>query len=432
MRKTLLVTISVSLITIWSCTKKNNAFKSISSDTELIKDANSYFVFTVASTQQDGKAPDKVPLWGGAMVLKQDSIPYVVVPLLLRKPKYTILGDGTHILEGNLTFLYIYEIKGKGKTAEVVTFLPGKQYSSTSKEFVGASKVEDWKGNPLGSWSYNNGVATPALLTNIRRPATTESTSPTACTVVDWYDCVTVNDGADWTCDYLSTTISCPEPPPPPTGHGGGGGGSGPPAPPMITELHLIRKIVDSLKNPCFSMALRRIRQQIGVATGNYSILLNEFYGGKSKSDITITQSSADLGYGNVAVTTGNTNADHTYANIYTVLSTSQLANASQEYLVATIIHEMIHGFLYTHPPDPTAVDKNGRDHNQMAKDWVNTVSLVLNEYFPDLPYNDAVALSWGGLENTDAYKALPQNDRQSIENTNLYHRMGIQGTKCK
>ncbi|MGO4291768.1 hypothetical protein [Chitinophaga sp. RAB17] len=95
------------------------------------------------------------------------------------------------------------------------------------------------------------------------------------------------------------------------------------------------------------------------------------------------------------------------------------------------MMHKFVHGYLLSHPPDPTAVDKNGRDHNQMTKDWVNIMAGALMELFPDLSTTDAAALSWGGLENTDAYKAMSQGAKDSIENINLYNQMGLNGTKC-
>jgi hypothetical protein len=253
-------------------------------------------------------------------------------------------------------------------------------------------------------------------------------TSTGYCTITDWYDCVSINDGA-WTCTYLSTTAVCVDANPPTGGGGGGGGGdgtsNGPPAVTPITQQIEIKKVVDSLKNKCYKTALNHLKG--GIFAGRYSIILYNFFGVKAKNTLLFYE-------GNTGTDLAKTLSSGTYPNAVSrvILSSTNLVNASQEYLAATLMHEILHAYFRLAKVNPTTTDFNNKDRRLMANDYVCIIADALTEMFPDLDYKDATALSWGGLEDTDVYKSLPQADRDKIESINTYNKMGINGTKCK
>ncbi|PSL44157.1 hypothetical protein CLV51_10622 [Chitinophaga niastensis] len=164
-----------------------------------------------------------------------------------------------------------------------------------------------------------------------------------------------------------------------------------------------------------------------GIFDGRYSIILHEFYGDKANS--TISFSEGIVQNGDDAHTDGTSSGIYAYGD--TKINNVTLKNASQEYLVATMMHETLHAYFIAHPPSPIITDRNSRDHNQMANDYVCIIADALSELFPNLQYNDAISLSWGGLGYTSAYTALSKGAKDTIESTNINFKMGLNGTKC-
>lgn len=429
MRKILFIAIVIGTI-IFACNKKEEAPPAnAASESEIIDAAYNYFNAEVIPDVNKNKRPDKFPLWSGAKVIQDNTGTIVTVPVFISKAKYITISDGSHISATEMTFLKIYT-NPKGVTHyEVVTQIPDKDYLLGKLPFKGVTKVEDWKGNFLSAWTNKNNKISPATFsTSIRKSPSTETTAPTICTVTDWYDCRTFDDGAHWDCNYKSTTMVCADPPS--TGGGGaagGGGGtsSGAPAVVPITQLYEIKKVVDSLKDKCQKQALSNLKGQIFA--GRYSIMLYQFFGAKAKSTL-------EFHTGNTGIYDARTLPSGLFPNChaYITLSNTNLQNASQEYIISTIMHEILHAYFAIATWDPTKEDRNGRDHRKMANDYVCILADALTEMFPDMDYNEATALSWGGLELTDVYQALPLADRNKFESINNYYKMGISGTKCK
>jgi hypothetical protein len=310
----------------------------------------------------------------------------------------------------------------------VVTQVPDKDYILGQLPFKGVTKIEDWKGNFVSAWVNKNNKTSPATFSSsLKQLPSTESTAPTVCTVTDWYDCRTVDDGLHWDCTYKSTTMVCADPPPAGGGSGGSGGGTstGAPAVVSITQLYTLKKVIDSLKNKCQKMALSHLKGQIFA--GRYSIMLYQFFGAQAKSTL-------EFYSGNTGTADAKTLPGGVYPNAYSriILSNTNMQHASQEYIAVTIMHEILHAYFALAKWDPTMTDRDIRDHRQMANDYVCILADALTEMFPDMPYKEATALSWGGLELTDVYQALPQADRNEMEATNSYYRLGISGTKCQ
>ncbi|PSL48283.1 hypothetical protein CLV51_1021150 [Chitinophaga niastensis] len=81
---------------------------------------------------------------------------------------------------------------------------------------------------------------------------------------------------------------------------------------------------------------------------------------------------------------------------------------------------------------NPTTTDRNGSDHNLVAKDYTNIVADALTELFPNLDGSVALALSWGGLDSTSAFlNDCTQLERDNIININNTNSNDTAGTKC-
>lgn len=83
-------------------------------------------------------------------------------------------------------------------------------------------------------------------------------------------------------------------------------------------------------------------------------------------------------------------------------LNVNILPNASQEIIVSTIIHEVLHAYLgYSRNSQPF------NDHEEMANEYRGLTKNSLQNLFPNLSNKDAEALSWGGLHENRAWQNL-------------------------
>lgn len=115
------------------------------------------------------------------------------------------------------------------------------------------------------------------------------------------------------------------------------------------------------------------------------------------------------------------------YANI--VLNMDKMPFTSQEFAASTMMHEAIHGFLLANNVAAT----NFIQHNEIANNYTAMITTALRSMFPNLPYDHAQALAWGGLfKDSHAYTGIPQTVRdrwRTIENS--YTHLGASGTRA-
>jgi len=120
------------------------------------------------------------------------------------------------------------------------------------------------------------------------------------------------------------------------------------------------------------------------------------------------------------------------------VFNTSQLQNASQEYLLESVIHETYHAYLYVNP----SVLNNLIQHVYMAQNYVNAEVALLINLYPPLSANanhDALALvlaGYGDLQatNPSAFNAILVTygmTAADVASTNAGYKAGTSGTKC-
>ncbi|MNT99683.1 hypothetical protein D3C72_2425940 [compost metagenome] len=56
----------------------------------------------------------------------------------------------------------------------------------------------------------------------------------------------------------------------------------------------------------------------------------------------------------------------------------------------------------------------------------------ALKEMYPNLSSQSAIDLTWGGLQETQAYNALSQSDKNRIIQTNTDYKNGSNGATCQ
>lgn len=110
-------------------------------------------------------------------------------------------------------------------------------------------------------------------------------------------------------------------------------------------------------------------------------------------------------------------------------LNTNALQQASQEYIAATIIHELLHVYL---------MQSTETDHDIMSRQYIKPMAVALMSSGYAISYERAQALAWGGLQNTRAWHEMRLIDRvlrtyqaQEILNTNYFYATGKMGVPC-
>ena len=103
--------------------------------------------------------------------------------------------------------------------------------------------------------------------------------------------------------------------------------------------------------------------------------------------------------------------------------------NSSREYFAATILHEMIHGYIASQN-----IPQNGNEAEEIIANpqYVDWMSASLISLFPNLSTIDANALALGGLEGTSYFNSLSKDIQDASLKTNGRHRAGNEGQTCK
>lgn len=120
------------------------------------------------------------------------------------------------------------------------------------------------------------------------------------------------------------------------------------------------------------------------------------------------------------------------------------LQNATKEYILVTMLHEAIHSYIdYWYNQYLTkAIDSSTfksrfpifwnykqilkdpveiAQHNTMAENYITTMKDAIKSYNPNATDTAAVALAWGGLQQTTVWKT--KSDTTNIINMNLNSR---------
>ncbi len=193
-------------------------------------------------------------------------------------------------------------------------------------------------------------------------------------------------------------------------------------------EIIDVEYITNNVTNLCLSTIITNLTTS-GSLNNNVTSMLRNTFGTSDQVNINFSD-VASLSSGAPAETSGSS-----LNNLDVVFIKSQLANASQEYLAETAIHEIYHAYLFVNP----TIKGNLSQHLYMAQNYVNSEVSALQQQFPSLSLHDAQCLAIAG------YGELQQNDPNAfntilstygftandVSNTNNNYKAGNTGTHC-
>ena len=305
-------------------------------------------------------------------------------------------------------------------------------YSKVDPKFEGIVLIESLDGKLFRGGRYVNGKRKELLLEKPKAAVNGTATDATVtCDVIEvtYYQVVRVGDRTFppvvlRTETYLTNcTVNQDDGPvtpidyPDPTDMGGGEG--------TIYHKPVYREVINDLTNPCAKAMLEKVMGN--DASNDIQTLFNREFG---TSDVSIKFIEESLPMNVAGETTQFVHqVGSNYKTVWISLNSNVMKNASQEYIAATIIHELMHAF---------AVIKNERftrDHEDMDKNTVAIMASALNQLFPNMSMKDATALAWGGVYDTSAWKELVAADPTTANHYRIldtYYSDGTSGTKCE
>ncbi|HVI43425.1 MAG TPA: hypothetical protein VM802_01080 [Chitinophaga sp.] len=183
-----------------------------------------------------------------------------------------------------------------------------------------------------------------------------------------------------------------------------------------------------SVADPCLAWATQVVLNR--PVLNQISAMFNQIFGGKGEYTVVFTQEAMG------SIDAAKTLAEGNYF-IKTRLNSDVLTHSSKELIVATLVHEMLHGiFLIKKKLSNDAPEwKVALNHEMMANNYVTNMADFLQSIFFGLNYNDALALSWEGLEDTDAwtkFKTEHPNDANLMQiRADQFERNHSGGTRC-
>jgi len=185
--------------------------------------------------------------------------------------------------------------------------------------------------------------------------------------------------------------------------------GNGPRAP--SPEPNPPKEIRDSVQNPC-------IKAQLNLAlTAKTTILsmLNTTFGGSVPfEDLSLTFTDVTTLPDTISGDAGRASATSIYFDIR--LNKNTLPTFSKEYILSTIYHEILHAYLYSKLTKGADGKYNiSTQHEDMATQYVILMIGALKIAYPSISDQEAWALSWGGLEETNLYDQKLSQDQKSI-----------------
>lgn len=191
--------------------------------------------------------------------------------------------------------------------------------------------------------------------------------------------------------------------------------------------------ITNNVKDPCLKLMV-----QLAIDRGiNFSAeeTLKSIFGENSNINLFFGEKNyANSGTdGGTLINRVLKNANGTIArlDITISLNTPILQNASQEYITATILHEALHAYFDFKNGQS---DETGQHVTMSSQPYITQFSAKMQQIYPNMSNEDALALAWGGLEGTPAYDDLraaqPYNVGQMFL-ANGQYKDGEKGTQC-
>jgi hypothetical protein len=161
--------------------------------------------------------------------------------------------------------------------------------------------------------------------------------------------------------------------------------------------------ITNVVNDPCIKSAVSKVIS--GSATNPFTQILNGDFFKEDYQSLTFTEYN-DNSVEEIKVD-GKRTGGQFNQNIR--LNLAALDNASQEYMVATIYHEIIHAQLVIQ-----GISAEIAQHEIIATSWRQKISDQLRIDFPNLSRADADGLAWGGLGDTTQWQTMFNNDKSN------------------
>lgn len=109
-------------------------------------------------------------------------------------------------------------------------------------------------------------------------------------------------------------------------------------------------------------------------------------------------------------------------------LNKNVLSNASKEYIMVTVFHELLHAYMgYL----DINMSTESMDHENMANSYLDMLSQALMEHY-SISSTEATHLAWGGLHKTSKWEKLSTHQKNQIIATNHKYRNSEKGVKCQ
>ena len=301
----------------------------------------------------------------------------------------------------------------------IVRTIPDSSYRVKHKNiydytnFTGAIIVYDIKGKFLNKIKFNEGVTQIANSLSLINIEKIKSFDDLQTVTVTGYrkkkrTYLVINQNFSYDMDY-----------------GGGGGGDW-----VVVGGDAPAGVVDDIKNnttdPCISSVMNDIlskdKQNKVLSYINNEFGLTENCNMNISDVLNLTNSKGQFVAGNNrSIRTGSSLTVNIYIN--------SGYNSSREYFAATILHEMIHGYIASQN-----IPQNGNEAEEIIANpqYVDWMSASLISLFPNLSTIDANALALGGLEGTSYFNSLSKDIQDASLKTNGRHRAGNEGQTCK
>jgi hypothetical protein len=230
---------------------------------------------------------------------------------------------------------------------------------------------------------------------------------------------------ANFNCVFNSSCfppVSVDDPLNPPDPGNPGGGTPGGPSP----DGNVLEDVYNNLEDPCMSAILDEANGSRGFGITLGGFLLN-FFGESDQFDLNISDTTPLP----IEVDGQCVCYQHPFipgrivANVQ--MNLFGLRRASREYKVATMLHEILHGYLgFTGHLDELA------EHEAMGTVYAEDMKTALMSM--GINANTAEALAWKGLQNTQAWAKFKREHYGraiQIEDMQAQHYLGQIGTPC-
>lgn len=274
-------------------------------------------------------------------------------------------------------------------------------------------------------------------------------TSVTYYTETDWYQCDNTGN-----CTYLDTQVSIDRVETDctfiPTSGGNTSSGQTSDELPTLggtTGSYEDENIIDNTSTPCVKEMIALIKDQsfasdlfvqvlrdIFDVTDNVNITIVEEYIGSKDGDFTYTQNQVVSGL------------NYHYFEGILFINNRYTSQATKDWILATLIHEMIHGYIDYQEKrlENDLISQEDFDekfplfseddthHTTMGFRYVEVISNILMEANPNLASFEALALARAGLQGNSYWNTLSYEEKQNSSKYNDIGRGEFQDTSSK